>query len=308
MLVGSLLCSLHCSGLGSYACCLARCPTGCSADCCACLLIGLIIGMMRCSAHRCARLLVALLVCLLCFLFLGSCSSCPLLPWLVRIWSGCCLVHCSTRALPLCSLLCSFALRCWGFRFCPWVWFRGFGALLLPSLLVSLGSPDVVPRSAWGAHSGGVEWCSACLAFLGVPWCLREPWVLPHPSAVGWVAGGHAIFPLCMACQCGHCSGVTHGVWGCSALCVSAHFPICCCSLWCLSMDYSAWRTPRCAACVDLVALVVAQLVGLCGSLLMGLRIVPISFHVLVGDLVHCCCPYGLICMLCQSHILYPNY
>ena len=111
LLVSSLLCSLHCLWLGSSACCLAHCPTDCSANCYAYLLIELIVGIMHCSTHRCARLLIALLICLLCFLFLGSCASYPLLAWLVRIWSVCYLVHCSTHALPLCSLLCSFALH-----------------------------------------------------------------------------------------------------------------------------------------------------------------------------------------------------
>ena len=52
--------------------------------------------------------------------------------------------------------------------------------------------------------------------------------------------------------------------------------------------------------------------------LLMGLLTVPISFQVLVGDFVHCCCPYWLclfyipllpaVFLPCQSHTLYPNY
>ena len=144
MLVGSLPCSLLCSWLGSFACCVTRYAMHCSAHCYACLLNQLIIDSMHCSAHCCTahcctRLLVALLICLLCFL-----STCRL----ARAHLVCYSVHCSTHALPVCLLCCSFTFALLVVPVLSLVRFMGLGTLLLLLLLISLNYPDAMPPSA----------------------------------------------------------------------------------------------------------------------------------------------------------------
>ena len=64
------------------------------------------------------------------------------------------LLHSCSACLLIVLLICFCTVSGSGFVL---VWFEGFGALLLPLLLVGLNYPDAVPWSAWGTHSVKVE-------------------------------------------------------------------------------------------------------------------------------------------------------